>query len=88
MDKPENRAENNRVTPEGGQSSSTGRPQPADEPIELGKLFPDAQQNLDALFPDPSMKKLLKEVVENRKRNERFVRKINAEVATGEEEAE
>ena len=57
MDKPENRPENNPAAPEGGQPPSAGRPQPAEEPIVLSKLFPDAQQDLDALFPVPGMKK-------------------------------
>jgi hypothetical protein len=54
----------------------------------LSKLFPDAPQDLDALFPDPNMKKLLKEIVETRKKNERFAKKVKSEVATEEEEAE
>jgi hypothetical protein len=87
MEKPENKAENNPAALEGAQPSSGGQPQPAEEPIELRKLFPAAHQDLDALFPDPNIKKLLKEIVESRKKNERFVKKINKEV-TEEEESE
>jgi len=88
MDKSENKAENNPIPLEDAQSSSAGKPQPAEAPIDLKRIFPDAQQDLDALFPDPKIKELLKEVVENRKRNERFVKKINIEVATEKEESE
>jgi hypothetical protein len=88
MDKTENNARNDIAPPEGGLPAPAGQPQPAEEPIELKRIFPNAQQDLDALFPDPKMKELLKEVVENRKRNERFVRRINAEVATEKEESE
>jgi len=87
MKKPENKAENNLATTEGAQPHSIGQPQPAEEPIRLSKLFPDAQQDLDALFPDPSIKKLLKEIVENRKKNERFVKKIKMAVGREEEES-
>jgi hypothetical protein len=80
MDKLEDKTENNPVAPDDAQLPSAG--QPPVEPIVLNKLFPDAHQDLDALFPDPNMKNLLKEIVESRKRNERFVKKINIEVAT------
>jgi len=76
MDKPENKADNSPAGPEGRQTPSAGQPQPAEEPILLSKLFPGAQQDLDALFPDPRIKKLLQDVVRNRKQNERFVKKI------------
>ncbi len=88
MDKLENNPKNTPPALEGAQGSSSGQPQPAEESIELRKLFPHAQQDLDALFPDANMKKLLKEIVENRKRNERFVKKINVEVATEKEESQ
>ena len=86
MDKPENKPENNSAAPEGGQPPSAGQPQPAEEPIVLSKLFPDAQQDLDALFPDPGMKKLLQDVVRNRKQNERFVKRIIGGISAEEEE--
>jgi hypothetical protein len=88
MDKPENKPESNSALPEGTQQPSGGQPEPGEEPIMLSKLFPDAPQDLDALFPDPNMKKLLKEIVETRKKNERFAKKVKSEVATEEEEAE
>jgi len=86
MDKPENKPENNPAAPESGQPPSAGQPQPAEEPIVLSKLFPDAQQDLDALFPDPGMKKLLQDVVRNRKQNERFVKRIIGGISAEEEE--
>ena len=86
MDKPENKAENNPTLLEDAQPPSAGQPQAPEEPIELRKLFPDTPQDVDALFPDVNIKKLLKEIVENRKRNERFVKKVNMEVATEKEE--
>ena len=88
MDKPGNKQENDIAPPGGTRSLLLVRPQPAEEPIELRKLFPGAQQDLDTLFPDPNMKKLLKEIVENRKRNESFVKKINIEVGKEKEESE
>ena len=88
MDEPANKSENNSAPPEGGQPPSAGQPQPAEEPILLSKRFPNAQQDLDALFPDPGMKKLLQDVVHNRKQNERFVKKIIGAINAGEEEEE
>ena len=86
MDKPENKLENNPAAPEGGQPPSARPPQPAEELIVLSKLFPDAQQDLDTLFPDPGMKKLLQDLVRNRKQNERCVKKIIAGINAEEEE--
>ncbi len=48
-----------------------------EEPIILKELFPKVQKDLDALFPEPSMKKLLKDVVKTKKKNDRFLSKIN-----------
>ena len=50
---------------------------PQQEPIVLSKLFPDAQQDLDTLFPDPQMKELLKEVHRIRQGNQRFIKRLN-----------
>jgi hypothetical protein len=50
---------------------------PQQEPIVLSKLFPDAQQDLDTLFPDPQMKELLKEVHRNQQGNQRFLKRLN-----------
>jgi hypothetical protein len=50
---------------------------PQQEPIVLSKLFPEAQQDLDTLFPDPQMKELLKEVHRNRQGNQRFLNRLN-----------
>jgi hypothetical protein len=88
MDTPEKKPQNNIAPLDGAQPPSAGQPQSAEEMIVLNKLFPDARRDLDTLFPDPNMKKLLKEIVESRKRNERFVKKIKSEVATEEEESE
>jgi hypothetical protein len=84
MDSPEIKSAN--PTKPGAATASPEPPQPAEEPIVLGKLFPDAQQDLDALFPDPGTKKLLQDVVRNRKQNERFVKKIIAGINAEEEE--
>jgi hypothetical protein len=88
MDKPGNKPENNIVAPEGGQPPSAGQPHPAEEPIMLSNLFPDAQQDPDALFPDAGMKKLLQDLVRNRKQNERFVKKIIGGIKAEEEDEE
>ena len=88
MDKLENKPGNNSAPPEVTQPPSAGQPQSAEEMIVLNKLFPDAHRDLDTLFPDPDMKRLLKEIVDNRKRNERFVKKIKNEVTAEEEEPE
>jgi len=50
---------------------------PQQEPIVLSKLFPDTQQDLDSLFPDPQMKELLKEVHRTRQGNQRFLKRLN-----------
>jgi hypothetical protein len=50
---------------------------PQQEPIVLSKLFPDARQDLDTLFPDPQMKELLKEVYRTRQGNQRFLKRLN-----------
>ena len=61
---------------------------PSEEPILLNELFVKAGRDLDALFPDPQMKKLLKDVVKNRQKNERFLKTIRTETASVEEEDE
>ena len=50
---------------------------PPEEPIVLSKLFPEAKQDLDALFPDPQLKQLLKEVHRTRQGNQRFLKRLN-----------
>ena len=61
---------------------------PHQEPIVLSKLFPDAQQDLDTLFPDPQMKELLKEVHRNRQGNQRFLGRLNlSNLQTDEDES-
>ena len=50
---------------------------PQQEPIVLSKLFPDAKQDLDTLFPDPQMKELLKDVHRTRQGNQRFLKRLN-----------
>jgi len=50
---------------------------PAEEPIVLSKLFPDAKHDLDNLFPDPQMKRLLKDVHRTRRGNQRFLKGLN-----------
>ena len=70
------------------QHSSSEQPTTTEEPIVLRELFPDAQRDLDALFPDPSMKKLLKELVENRKKNERFLKRLGLSKMDSEDDEE
>ena len=48
-----------------------------EEPILLSKIFPDAQKDLDALFPDPQMKKLLKDVARTQQSNDRFLKRLS-----------
>lgn len=57
-----------------------------EEPIILNQLFPNADKDLDALFPDPNMKKLLKDVIRTRKKNERFLKRVTADEVPPEEE--
>jgi hypothetical protein len=61
---------------------------PPEEPIVLKELFPGADQDLDALFPDPGMKKLLKEVARTRQKNQRFLKKIRLDELPAEEAEE
>ena len=63
--------------PEEQKNSSPDPPSPPVEPIILNKLFPKVEKDLDALFPDPGMKKLLKNIVKTRQKNERFLKRIN-----------
>ncbi len=56
-----------------------------DEPIVLKDLFPSANQDLDALFPDPGMKKLLKDVARTRQKNARFLKRIRLDELPPEE---
>jgi len=70
------------------QSSSSEQTNTTEEPIVLSELFPDARRDLDALFPDPSMKKLLKELVENRKKNERFLKRLGLSKMDSEDDEE
>lgn len=67
--------------------SSPASSLPAEDPISLNKLYPDAKQDLDALFTEPSLKKLLHETLQTRKKNERFLQKIHLpEIPSDEEE--
>jgi hypothetical protein len=54
-------------------------PPPVEEPIVLGKLFPDVKQDLDSLFPDPQMKKLLKDIHRNQENNSRFLKRLHVD---------
>ena len=81
MDTPED-------TPKPEEAQSPAPSQPKEEPIVLSKLFPDAQQDLDALFPDAGMKQLLKEVVRTRQKNERFLKKLDIGKVASEEDEE
>jgi len=84
----ENQSEEKKTpTPETNSPSLEQAP-PLEEPIVLKELFPGANQDLDALFPDPGMKKLLKEVARNRQKNERFLKKIRLDELPPEETEE
>lgn len=61
---------------------------PPEEPIVLKEIFPGANRDLDALFPEPGMKKLLKEVARTRQKNERFLKKIRLDELPAEEPEE
>jgi hypothetical protein len=68
--------------------SSAEQAPPNEEPIILKKLYPHAKQDLDALFPDPNLKKLLKDLVHTRQKNERFLKRVNLGVFHPEEGGE
>ena len=72
MDKPETTSK-----AEEPQIPLTEQTTPPEEPIILKELFPKTEKDLDALFPEPGMKKLLKDVVKTKQKNERFLRRIN-----------
>jgi len=74
--------------PEETKDPTTEQSLPPEEPIILKKLFPRAKQDLDALFPEPGMKKLLKDLVRTRQRNARFLRRVNLGEGEKEEEDE
>jgi len=67
------------------QRSSSDQSNTHEAPILLNQLFPDAQRDLDALFPDPSIKKLLKELVHRKKKNDRFLKRLATGRITSEE---
>ena len=74
--------------PEETKDPTTEQSLPPEEPIILKKLFPRAKQDLDALFPELGMKKLLKDLVRTRQRNARFLRRVNLGEGEKEEEDE
>jgi len=49
---------------------------PQEEPIILNKLFHETRRDIDALFPDPTLKKLLRDIVRTRQKNDRFLKGI------------
>jgi hypothetical protein len=81
----ENQPEEKKPQTEEANPSPAEQAPPPDEPIVLKELFPSANQDLDALFPDPSMKKLLKDVARTRQKNERFLKKIRLDEMPPEE---
>jgi hypothetical protein len=74
--------------PEETKNSPPEQSLPPEEPIILSKLFPRAKQDLDALFPEPGMKKLLKDLVRTRQKNARFLKRVNLDQVEKEEEDE
>ncbi len=81
-------ADNLGPIPEEGKIVPAEKTTPPEEPILLNELFSKAGCDLDALFPDPQIKKLLKDVVKNRQKNERFLKTIRTETASLVEEDE
>ncbi|MGB9698725.1 MAG: hypothetical protein ACPL5I_05005 [Thermodesulfobacteriota bacterium] len=75
--------EQNQKNEEKNISSPTIAPE---EPIILNELFPQADKDLDALFPDPGLKKLLKDVVKIRQKNEKFLKNLRIEENMAEED--
>jgi len=84
----ETQTEEKTQQPEESKISSSDQASPAEEPIILKKLYPHVQHDLDALFPEPSMKKLLKDLVRTRQKNDRFLKRINLKEINSEEEDE
>jgi hypothetical protein len=74
--------------PEETKNPTTEQSLPPEEPIILKKLFPRAKQDLDALFPEPGMKQLLKDLVRTRQRNARFLKRVNLGEVEKEEQDE
>jgi hypothetical protein len=62
--------------PEELEISSSEQIPPTEEPIILKTLYPHAKQDLDALFPEPNMKKLLKDLARTRQKNDRFLKRV------------
>jgi hypothetical protein len=81
----ENHSEEKNPQTEQANPPPTEQAPPPDEPIVLKELFPSANQDLDALFPDPGMKKLLKDVARTRQKNERFLKRIRLDELPSEE---
>lgn len=71
------RAEKEAASPARESTSPSGQVALPEEPILLSKLFPDAKHDLEALFPDPQMKYLLKEVHRTQQSNQRFLKRLN-----------
>jgi hypothetical protein len=84
----ETQTEEKTQQPEESKISSSVQAPPTEEPIILKKLYPHAQHDLDALFPEPSMKELLKDLVQTRQKNDRFLKRINLGEVNSEEEDE
>jgi len=80
--------EDKKTPPEEAAPSPSDPVPPPEEPIVLNQIFPNANQDLDALFPDPNMKKLLKDVIRTRQKNERFLKKVTLEELPPEENGE
>jgi hypothetical protein len=74
--------------PEESRISSSEQVPSTEEPIILKTLYPHAKQDLDALFPEPNMKKLLQELVKTRQKNDRFLKRIKLITVDLEEENE
>ncbi len=80
--------EEKKETPEEIKPAPPEATPPPEEPIILNQLFPDINRDLDTLFPDPNMKKLLKDVIRTRQKNERFLKKVTLDELPPEEDDE
>jgi hypothetical protein len=76
------------VEPEDRGEPSQDGSSPVEEPIVLNKLFQNASRDIDALFPDPNLKKLLRDVALMRRKNERFLKAISQNLLSPEFETE
>jgi hypothetical protein len=54
--------------------------------VDLNRVFREAEQDLNSMFPDGEMRKFLRRVKKNRSSNERFLKGIKSEKLWEEDE--